>query len=170
MAETALGAGARAVVEGLLAARVEVVASVPDSWAGPLLARLAAEPGVRSSVATREEEAIGICCGAALAGTRSAAILQNSGFMNCGSILTTLVHLYRLPLFVLLSFRGSPRDPIFFHTPKGRVTEPFLAALDIPYAHADRREDLARQVVRGIEYAEASEGPFALLLGAEDLR
>ncbi len=170
MAETTLGAGARAIVEGLLSAGVGVVASVPDSWLGPLLARLAAEPTVRAAVATREEEAIGICCGSTLAGTRSAAILQNSGVMNCGSILTTLVHLYRIPLFMVLSFRGNPRDPVFFHTPKGQVTEPFLAALRVPYAHADRREDLTRQVTRGVEYAEASEGPFALLVTEEDLR
>lgn len=170
MADTTLGAGGRAIVEGLLSAGVGVVASVPDSWLGPLLARLAAAPSLRASVATREEEAIGICCGATLAGTRSAAIVQNSGLMNCGSILTTLVHLYRVPLFILLSFRGHPGDPVFFHTPKGQVTLPVLDALRVPYAHVDRQRDLARQVVQGIEYAEASEGPFALLLTGEDLR
>lgn len=170
MAETGLGAGGRAIVEGLLAARVGVVASVPDSWLGPLLARVAEEASLRASVASREEEAIGICCGAALAGTRAVAILQNSGVMNCGSILTTLVHLYRIPLFMLVSFRGNARDPVFFHTPKGQVTLPVLDALRVPYAHADRGGDLARQVVQGLEYAEASEGPFALLLTGEDLR
>src|SRR2546430_12038738 len=50
------------------------------------------------------------------------------------SILAGLVELYRLPCFFLVSFRGDSRDPIYYHEPKGRVTEATLQAWRLRYA------------------------------------
>ena len=167
--EIAPAEGARRIAAGLAGARVDVVASVPDTWIGRLAQEGARLPGVRSVGACREEEAIAIACGANLAGRRGAALMQNAGLLNCGAILGSLVELYRVPLFLVVSYRGEVRDPVFYHAPKGRHTEPFLRALGIPYAVADRRGDLEAQVRRGVEYAAESQGPFALLISGEDL-
>ncbi|HEY7678654.1 MAG TPA: thiamine pyrophosphate-binding protein [Candidatus Methylomirabilis sp.] len=161
--------GARRIAAGLLAARVEVVASVPDTWIGRLVEAAGQLSGLRTVAACREEEAIAIACGANLAGRRGAALMQNAGLLNCGGILGSLVQLYRVPLFMIVSYRGDARDPIYYHAPKGRHTEPFLRALGIPYALADRRADLEAQVRRGVEHAEEASGAFVLLIGGEDL-
>jgi hypothetical protein len=39
----------------------------------------------------------------------------------------------------------------------------------LPYALADRAEDLAAQVVRGVELADDSRGPYVLLITSGDL-
>jgi sulfopyruvate decarboxylase subunit alpha len=153
----------------LAAARVDVVASVPDTWIGRLQDAIAMVRDLQSLAVCREEEAIAIACGANLVGRRGVALIQNAGLLNCGGILASLVELYRIPLFLLVSYRGDHRDPVYYHVPKGRRTEPVLAAMGIPYALADRRGDLEAQVRRGVEYAEEALGAFALLLSGDDL-
>lgn len=161
--------GARQIASGLVAAKVEVVASVPDTWIGRLVEELGRIPGLKTVSACREEEALAIVCGANLAGRRGVALVQNAGLLNCGGILASLVELYRVPLFLLVSYRGDHRDPVFYHVPKGRHTEPVLRAMAIPYALLDRRGNLEEQVRRGVEYTVEATGPLALLFSGEDL-
>lgn len=165
----AAGEGARRIATGLAAAGVTVAASVPDTWIGRLVAEVRKLPEITAVDACREEEALAIACGANLAGRRGAALVQNAGLLNCGGILASLVELYQIPLFLIVSYRGDHRDPIFYHVPKGRHTEPVLRAMGIPYALTDRRGDLEAQVRRGVEYALEARGPFALLVSGEDL-
>ena len=109
-----------------------------------------------------------IACGASLAGGRGAVLIQNAGLFNCGGVLAGLVELYRVPCFFIVSYRGDARDPVYYHAPKGRVTEPTLAAWRLPFQIAERR-DLEKQVVRGVEAAVESRGAHVLLITGEDL-
>ena len=156
--------GVQQIVTGLEAAQVTLVASVPDTWIGRLM------EGVRRAVdVAREEEAVAVACGANLAGGRGAVLIQNAGLLNCGGVLAGLVELYHLPCFYVVSLRGDHRDPVYYHAPKGRVTEETLRAWRLPYARADRRGDLAAQVKQGVEFCVESRGPFVLLISGEDL-
>jgi sulfopyruvate decarboxylase subunit alpha len=142
---------------------------VPDTWIGKLMATVRGSRTIRAVDAAREEEAVAIACGAALAGGRGAVLIQNAGLFNCGGVLAGLVDLYRIPCFFVVSYRGDRRDPVYYHAPKGRVTEPTLAAWRLPFAIADRATDLEGQIVRGVESAVASRGPYVLLISGEDL-
>ena len=146
-----------------------LAASVPDTWIGTLMATVRASGTIRAVDAAREEEAVAIACGASLAGGRGAVLIQNAGLFNCGGVLAGLVELYRIPCFFIVSYRGDRRDPVYYHEPKGRVTEPTLAAWRLPYAIADRAADVEGQVVQGVESAVRSRGPFVLLITGEDL-
>ncbi|HKZ07506.1 MAG TPA: thiamine pyrophosphate-binding protein [Methylomirabilota bacterium] len=161
--------GAQAMVRGLEEAGVTLVASVPDTWIGKLMATVRGSAKIRALDVAREEEAVAIACGANLAGGRGAVLIQNAGLLNCGGILAGLVELYRLPCFFIVSLRGDHRDPIFYHQPKGRVTAATLDAWRLPHAVADRAGDLAAQVRRGVERAAESRGPYVLLISGEDL-
>lgn len=161
--------GARRIVEGLEAGGGTLAAAVPDTWIGALTTAVRRSPRIRVVDAAREEEAVALACGAALAGGRGAALMQNAGLLNCGGVLASLVELYRIPCVLVVSWRGDWRDPVYYHAPKGRVTEATLAAWRLPWARADRAGDLAAQVRRGVEFAVASRGPFVLLLSGEDL-
>ena len=169
MSATSLRSGAQRLVAGLEAAGVTLAASVPDTWIGTLMAAVRRSPSIRAVDAAREEEAVAIACGAALAGGRGAVLIQNAGLFNCGGVLAGLVELYRIPCFFIVSYRGDRRDPVYYHEPKGRVTEPTLAAWRLPFAIADRAADLEDQVVRGVEAAARARGPFVLLITGEDL-
>lgn len=162
--------GARRIVAGLEAAGVTLAASVPDTWIGRLMPAVRASATVRAVDVAREEEAVAIACGASLAGGRGAVLIQNAGLLNCGGILAALVELYRIPCFFIVSYRGDWRDPVYYHAPKGRVTETTLAAWRLPHAVADRTADLAAQVARGVTFAVESRGPFVLLISGEDLQ
>ena len=169
MSSTSLRSGAQRIVGGLEAAGVTLAASVPDTWIGRLMATVRESRTIRAVDAAREEEAVAIACGVGLAGGRGAVLIQNAGLFNCGGVLAGLVDLYRIPCFFIVSYRGDRRDPVYYHEPKGRVTEPTLTAWRLPYAIADRAGDLAAQVGRGVEAAEKSRGPFVLLISGEDL-
>jgi sulfopyruvate decarboxylase alpha subunit len=156
-------------VAGLEAAGVTLAASVPDTWIGRLMAAVRKSTRIRAVDVAREEEAVAVACGANLAGGRGAVLIQNAGLLNCGGILAGLVELYRIPCFFIVSYRGDDRDPIYYHTPKGRVTEATLGAWRLPYALLDRAGDVQAQVRHGVESAALSSGPFVLLITGEDL-
>ncbi|MBI2371963.1 MAG: sulfopyruvate decarboxylase subunit alpha [Deltaproteobacteria bacterium] len=158
---------ARALVRGLKAARIEVVASVPDQWIGLILEEVAKEGSFRSVPVAREEEGIGVCFGAVLGGKGAAMLMQNAGLLSSGTGLVTLHLLHQVPLLLLVSYRGTPGDPLFYHIPKGVRTEPALRALGIPYFLTDAGKDLTAQVCRTWTYARESAGPAALLLTAD---
>jgi sulfopyruvate decarboxylase subunit alpha len=157
------------IMEALRVCGVELVTYVPDSWLSRLIALLDAEPSIKVIPCTREEDALATCCGALFADTNSVLLIQNSGLLSSGSGVVTLLTMYRLPLLLLISYRGSHRDPNFFHIPKGRATEPVLDGLGVPFTVASPHEDLSRQVERAFTYAQESSFPFALLLNQEDL-
>ncbi len=132
-----------------------LAASVPDTWIGTLVRTVRESKKIRAVDAAREEEAVAIACGAGLAGGRGAVLIQNAGLFNCGGVLAGLVQLYRIPCFFIVSYRGDGRDPVYYHAPKGRVTEPTLSAWRVPFAIADRAADVEGQVVRGVEAGPA---------------
>ena len=161
--------GARRIVRALEEAGVTIVATVPDTWIGWLMDDVRRSARLRVVDVTREEEAIAIACGAALCGTRAAVVIQNAGLLNCGAIVGSLVQLYRIPCFLLVSYRGDERDPTYYHVPKGRATEATLDAWGIRYAKAGGPDKIAAQIAQGFTWTEEARAPFALLFSAEDL-
>jgi sulfopyruvate decarboxylase subunit alpha len=162
-------AGARAIAAALVESRVTVVPSVPDTWIGWLARELRGAPGLRVIDVAREEEAVAIACGVALGGARAAVAIQNAGLLNCGGVIASLVQLYRLPCFFLVSLRGDARDAIYYHAPKGARTEPTLDAWGIAHARAAGAGRVGAQVRQALAWVEEARAPFALLLSAEDL-
>jgi sulfopyruvate decarboxylase subunit alpha len=144
--------------------------AVPDSWLGEILVRIEAEPGMRLIRATHEEEALAIACGIRLGGVRTPLFVQNAGLLSMGAGMVCLAQRYQFPLLLLVSYRGTPDDPVFYHTPKGRATEPVLRGLGLPHTRADRHRPIGPQVEAAATYAEEASSPFALLLSREDVQ
>lgn len=161
--------GARRIVRALEEAGVSIVATVPDTWIGWLAGEMRGSAKLRVVDVASEEEAIAIACGANLTGGRAAVAIQNAGLLNCGAVLASLAQLYRIPCFMLVSYRGDDRDPVYYHVPKGRMTEPTLAAWSIRYARAGGAAAVGAQIARGFEWVEEAKAPFVLLFSAEDL-
>ena len=161
--------GARRIAQALVDAGVTLVATVPDTWIGWLAEELRRAPALRVVDVASEEEAIAIACGAELAGGRAAVVIQNAGLLNCGAVLASLVQLYRIPCVLLVSYRGDERDPVYYHVPKGRVTEPTLAAWGIRSARAAPGAAIAAQIAQAFTWVQEAKAPFALLFSAEDL-
>jgi sulfopyruvate decarboxylase subunit alpha len=144
--------------------------AVPDSWLGEILVRIEEEPAMRLVRATHEEEALAIACGIRLGGVRTALIVQNAGLLSMGAGMVCLAQRYQFPLLILVSYRGTPEDPVFYHIPKGRATEPVLTGLGLAHTRTDRNRPIGPQVEAAATYAEEASSPFALLLSREDIQ
>lgn len=162
-------AGARRIVKALEDAGVTIIATVPDTWIGWLAEEMRRSARLRVVDVASEEEAIAIACGANLTGARAAVAIQNAGLLNCGAILASLVQLYRIPCVLIVSYRGNERDPVYYHVPKGRMTEPTLQAWGVRHARARAGEAVTAQIAEAYVWADEERAPFALLFSAEDL-
>ena len=140
------------------------MATLPETWLVPVINRLKDDPEINVIEVAREEEAVGICMGAHLAGIRSAVIIQNHGLFACINPLVSLGALYKLPALLFVSFSGSMGENDPWHTAGGAVTEPLLEALNIPF-QSIASPDLARTQIQDAQaLAESSLSPVALLL------
>ena len=146
---------------------VKIVSALPETWLVHLINMADADPQMTLVRLTREEEAIGISAGAHLAGVKSALLMQNHGFLAAINPIVSLALLYKIPLLMLISYRGhmGERDP--WQTQGGRVTEPLLKALGFPYDHMTNRAEAPRQIQEAQALAESSLTPVALLLSRQ---
>ena len=157
----------RIIFEALKQSGVKIVSALPETWLVHLIQMAESDPDTTLVRLAREEEAIGISAGAHLAGVRSALLMQNHGFLAAINPIVSLAFLYKIPLLMLISYRGhmGERDP--WQTQGGRFTEPVLQALDIPYDHLTNPGDAARQIREAQVLAESSQTPVALLLSRQ---
>lgn len=82
-------------------------------------------------ITTREEEAIGIAAGMTLSQSPSLVFMQNAGFANSLSTITSLVELYDIPLLFLIGWRGYLKDDAPEHTKIGVIQPQLLKILGL---------------------------------------
>src|ERR1700752_4668050 len=128
-------ANSQVIYDALKACEVKIISALPETWLVHLIRMADDDPEVTLVRVAKEEEAIGISAGAHLAGVRSALLMQNHGFLAAINPIVSLAFLYKIPLLMLISYRGhlGERDP--WQTQGGRFTEPVLKALNIPCDH-----------------------------------
>ena len=158
-----------AMVNAMDDADVKVASSVPDNWLAPVLKALDTSETVTHAPAAREEDALGICCGAALSGVRSVCLMQSAGALNTGGTLATLGIAYGVPLVLVITDRGHLGDATIAHYEKGRAFRPFLEALRIPYYDLDHDFDKKGQIAQAFQMAESGQKPVALLVTKKTL-
>jgi sulfopyruvate decarboxylase subunit beta len=99
--------------------------------------------GFRHVPPSREEEGVGICAGAALAGGKPAMLIQSSGIGNMINALCSLTQTYQLPLLIIASWRGIYEEKIPAQVPLGQKLLGVLSTLDIKYAAIMNRRDIS---------------------------
>ena len=82
-------------------------------------------------ITTREDEAIGIASGYALSISKSLVFMQNAGFANSISTITSLVQLYEIPLIFLIGWRGYLKNDAPEHVKIGKIQPNLLKILDL---------------------------------------
>lgn len=82
-------------------------------------------------ITTREEEAIGIATGMSLSKSSSLVFMQNAGFANSLSTITSLVELYQIPLIFLIGWRGYLKNDAPEHTKIGMIQPKLISALGL---------------------------------------
>jgi len=143
---------------------VGLVSALPETWLVHMIRMAEEDPAMILVRLAKEEEAVGISAGAHFAGVKSAMLMQNHGFLAAVNGIVSFAQLYRIPLLMLISYRGhwGERDP--WQTQGGAVTEPVLQALGIRYDFLDTPSTVEKKISEAQTLAYSSLHPVALLL------
>lgn len=147
---------------------VRIISALPETWLVHLIRMSEEDPEVTLVRLAKEEEGVGISTGAHLAGVKSAMLMQNHGFLASINGIVSCAQLYRIPLLMLISDRGSfgERDP--WQTEGGGVTAHLLDALRIPFTRLESPDHAAHRIQQALTLAYSASRPVAVLL-ARDL-
>src|SRR5512144_962653 len=152
------------VYDALKKCDIGLVSALPETWLVHLIRMAEDDPEMILVRLAEEEEGVGISAGAHLAGVKSAMLMQNHGFLASINGIVSCAQLYRIPLLMLISYRGGfgERDP--WQTEGGGVTEHVLQALRIPFAYLDAPGHVGHRMRKALTLAYSSNKPVALLL------
>jgi sulfopyruvate decarboxylase subunit alpha len=160
-------AHSRVVYDALKAGGVRLISALPETWLVHLIRMAEEDPEMTLVRLAKEEEGVGISAGAHLAGVKSAMLMQNHGFLAAINGIVSCAQLYRIPLLMLISDRGSFGEPDPWQTEGGGVTEELLRTLRIPYRQLDDPAHVAHRIQQAQTLAYSSNKPVALLLGRD---
>ena len=109
-------------------------AGVPCSYLTPFINSVIDDPDMTYISSANEGDAVATATGAALAGRRSVAMMQNSGLGNAVSPLSSLNWVFRIPVLLIITLRGEPGLPDEpQHELMGQITGRILDELQIPW-------------------------------------
>jgi sulfopyruvate decarboxylase subunit alpha len=153
---------ALSIVAALKKAGINFVATLPDEKMLEVIRAVESDPELKHVPLCREEEGVGICAGAYLAGKKTAIIMQNAGFLNSCNALTTTSLQFQIPILMLIYYAGDIGDRGF--TTLGSVTEPVLQAMGLR-TYILRRAEEVDEILRGAQIlADDAKRPVAVLL------
>jgi sulfopyruvate decarboxylase alpha subunit len=138
-------------------------AGVPCTILKEIIDYLLNDRNVIYVAAAREEEAIGIATGAYLGGKKPVVLMQNSGLGNSFGTLCSLPLLYKVPILLLVSWRGYRGKDAPEHVTMGEATLRLLGSVGIPFQVLSR-ERVEEEASAAIVEAEKRQIPVALLL------
>jgi sulfopyruvate decarboxylase alpha subunit len=144
--------------------QVSLITYVPDNVLRPLIAALEADPFFTVFTCTREEEALGIVCGAWMAGTHGIVLMQTSGFATLPNAIASLPVPFQIPALLMVSERGTLGEFNIGQTMVARTMRPVLDALAIEHHTLSRLDEVEFIVDRAIVQAVATQQPVTFIL------
>ncbi len=153
------------IVDDLMKNQVQFVTTVPCKQLAGVIDRIENCPDIMHVPSNKEDEGMGLCAGAFMGGKRAAIIMQNTAIGVTINTLATLIQFYRLPLPMLISYRGEVGEPVACQVEMAVHTKALLAQLGIPTYHFHHEDDVAE--FDGIlEYTFMCNKPVAVLTDA----
>jgi len=114
----------------LLKNNVENFIGVPDSTLKNFISEGLLQKKI--IITTREEEALGLATGMTLSKSKSLVFMQNAGFANSLSTITSLIQLYQIPIIFLIGWRGYLKNDAPEHYKIGRIQPDLLKIIGLP--------------------------------------
>lgn len=136
---------------------------VPCSILKDIIHHLSVAPDVIYIPATREDEALSIATGAYLAGRKPVVLMQNSGLGNSINALASLVILYKIPLLLLISWRGYEGKDAPEHLIMGKSTVKLLEDIGVP-VRVVSKDNPKMALSASIKEMDEKQTPVAMIL------
>ncbi|MGO1410494.1 MAG: thiamine pyrophosphate-binding protein [Microbacterium sp.] len=136
---------AQSAAAGIWRAGVDQVGYIPSVTVAPVISALVAADGGADGVSprvtplSREEEAIGVIGALPLAGKLGAVVMQDNGFGNALTALTTFSLSYHLPLLIFANTRGSLGEYNSMIHSVSQYVPTLLRTIGLPIVELDRR-------------------------------
>ena len=156
---------AKRVLDELKKCGVTHIVWLPDSEAKFMYLAMMKEPELTLVPVCREGEATAIAVGLKLGGKNPVILHQNTGLFESGDSIRGLGIAFKLPLLLLIGYRGWKRDvPI---TDSAAIfTEPILDAWGIKHYLVETDEEVGKISI-GYKETQETNKPVAILIGRQ---
>lgn len=156
-----------ASISGLKQAGINFISLLPDSdWAEAQRAAMT-DKSFTCVPVSNEAIGFGVCAGAWLGGKKPALLIPTAGIMAGVFPLTTLNMQKNIPVLMVVPYRGSLGDGIWFMGPYNFTTEPLLRDLHVAYTVVSKIDEIVPAIKQAQLSAEAWLRPAAVLLTGE---
>jgi len=153
------------IVDDFVANGVDFVTTVPCKQLAGVIEEIEAREGIYHIPSNKEDEGMGLCAGAHMGGKRPAIIMQNTAIGVTINTLATLIQYYRMPLPMLISYRGELREPVACQVEMAVHTKALLAQMHIPTYHFHHQSDV-EELDNILKYTFMCNKPVAILTDA----
>lgn len=122
--------------------------------------------------AVNEGDAVAIAAGVTVAGKRSVVMFQNSGFGNAVNPLTSLTDTFRIPMLIIVTYRGEPGghpdEPQ--HELMGQILTDMLDAMKLKWAFFPNESHLVKDSLKiANDYMLSESKPFVYVMKKDDV-
>ena len=149
----------------MVANDISFVTTVPCKQLAGVISELEQRDDVQHMPCNKEDEGMGLCTGAYMGGKRPAIIMQNTAIGVTINTLVTLQQFYRMPLPMLISYRGELKEPVSCQVEMAVHTKALLNQVQIPTYHFHKERD-AEELDDILKYSFMSNKPVAILTDA----
>ncbi len=139
------------------------VAYVPDAGHEKLIRAAHADPEIKASVLTTEEEGIGLMAGADLGGERGVVLMQSSGVGNCVNAFS-LLKTCGFAFLTIVTMRGEWAEFNPWQMPMGQATPETFSRAGFLVYRVERPDDAGETVAAALANAYDSNTANAVLL------
>ncbi len=139
---------------------------VPCSHLTPFINYVISADDLNYISAVNEGDAIATAAGFAIAGQGAVALMQNSGLGNAVNPLTSLTHIFKLPLLIITTHRGAPGitdEPQ--HALMGAMTTALFDLMQIRWEGFPTETDaIAPALARALTSMQTDSRPYAFIM------
>ena len=136
---------------------------VPCSLLAGLISILENQDEFPYLASVREDAGVGLCSGAYMGGKLPVLLMQNSGFGYSLNAFTSLNLIYKIPMLVIMSWRGCGGKDAPEHIIMGDINEKLLETAGMEYSILTQ-DNLDEVLARARQTIVKDELPFTILV------
>ena len=153
------------IVTDFVKNKISFVTTVPCKQLAGVIEKIEECKEIYHIPSNKEDEGMGLCAGAFMGGKKPAIIMQNTAIGVTINTLVTLTQYYRMPLPMLISYRGELGEPVACQVEMAVHTKALLNQLNIPTYHFHKEEDV-QELDKILQYTFMCNKPVAILTDA----
>ncbi|MBT7934567.1 MAG: sulfopyruvate decarboxylase subunit alpha [Nitrospina sp.] len=150
-------------VDRLIRENFKFFTGVPCSLLSGVISHLEEVEGAKYIPSVREDSAVGLCAGAYLSGALPVLLMQNSGLGYCLNAFTSLNLIYRIPVLVIMSWRGQGGKDAPEHIIMGDISQKLLETAGMDYSVL-KPENFDQVLATAMQKINEEKLPYTLII------